>query len=313
MQNSRFCRIDQPTVIGLAGEDRLKFLQSFTTQDMALLERSDSIETFITDVKGRIVSHGFVFHSADGSELLYISFPKISAEQPDAQNIGISHYEQVVNHLDRYVIREDVAFTDRSLDFEWYAELLSTEGEPMDANRDLQYGFGWGLTGENLRVIALTPEVVDEASPTAHSGADGRPSPFELARIRAGWPRFGIDFDTKNLPQEVARETQTISFTKGCYLGQETVARLDALGQTQKELAVLHINSAADASLDLDQLQAAELFAGTEKVNGLIKSVAVASGESTAIAIAMIRRPYFTKDTQLSVGSLDSSITAIVQ
>jgi folate-binding protein YgfZ len=52
----------------------------------------------------------------------------------------------------------------------------------------------------------------------------------EMLRIEAGLPLYGIDLDERNLPQEVNRDAEAISFTKGCYLGQETVARIDALG-----------------------------------------------------------------------------------
>ena len=50
---------------------------------------------------------------------------------------------------------------------------------------------------------------------------------FSARRIEARWPLYGIDFNDRNLPQEVARDLQAISFTKGCYLGQETIARID--------------------------------------------------------------------------------------
>jgi folate-binding protein YgfZ len=60
-----------------------------------------------------------------------------------------------------------------------------------------------------------------------------------MARIEAGTPLFGQDITEKNLPQEVARDALAISFTKGCYLGQETVARIDALGHVNQTLCGL--------------------------------------------------------------------------
>ena len=58
----------------------------------------------------------------------------------------------------------------------------------------------------------------------------------EVIRIESGTPRFGVDITDENLPQEVARDNRAISFTKGCYLGQETVARIDALGHVNRKL-----------------------------------------------------------------------------
>ena len=64
----------------------------------------------------------------------------------------------------------------------------------------------------------------------------GDAATFEALRIEAGIPVYGRDVNPENLPQEIARDRQAISFTKGCYLGQETVARLDALGHVNKIL-----------------------------------------------------------------------------
>ena len=62
---------------------------------------------------------------------------------------------------------------------------------------------------------------------------------FEMARLEAGTPLYDRDITEKNLPQEVNRDAHAISFTKGCYLGQETVARIDALGHVNRVLVGL--------------------------------------------------------------------------
>ena len=63
---------------------------------------------------------------------------------------------------------------------------------------------------------------------------------MELARILAGWPRLGAEIDDKTLPQEVRFDAiNGVSYTKGCYTGQETVARLHFRGHTNKELVGL--------------------------------------------------------------------------
>ena len=59
---------------------------------------------------------------------------------------------------------------------------------------------------------------------------------FEAARIESGFPLFGLDFDERNFPQEVGRDRQAISFTKGCYAGQEIVARTENLGKSRRRL-----------------------------------------------------------------------------
>lgn len=75
----------------------------------------------------------------------------------------------------------------------------------------------------------------------AHAGATvTSPTAMELARILAGWPRLGAEIDDKTLPQEVRFDAiNGVSYTKGCYTGQETVARLHFRGHTNKELVGL--------------------------------------------------------------------------
>ena len=68
-------------------------------------------------------------------------------------------------------------------------------------------------------------------------GADA----FHALRIEAGFPWFGIDFDADNLAQEIGRTARAISFTKGCYLGQEPIARIDAMGHVNRELRTLKL------------------------------------------------------------------------
>ena len=60
-----------------------------------------------------------------------------------------------------------------------------------------------------------------------------------MVRLEAGVPLFGQDITDDNLPQEIGRDKLAISFTKGCYLGQETVARIDALGHVNRQLVGL--------------------------------------------------------------------------
>jgi folate-binding protein YgfZ len=70
------------------------------------------------------------------------------------------------------------------------------------------------------------------------------PQIAEIVRVESGVPMYGRDITDENLPQEVNRNAQAISFTKGCYLGQETVARIDALGHVNKLLVGLKISGA---------------------------------------------------------------------
>ena len=108
-------------------------------------------------------------------------------------------------------------------------------------------------------------------------------------RVLAGTPWFGIDSTTDTLPQELQRDDKAISFTKGCYLGQETVARIDALGRVNKLLVRLKAKKPISVGQSLE-------FG--EKEVGTISSVATNGDEFLALAI--VRRAATTKGSILN-------------
>jgi folate-binding protein YgfZ len=89
-----------------------------------------------------------------------------------------------------------------------------------------------------LQVTVTTAEADVLAARLAAAGAVAvDPATLELARILAGWPRLGAEVDEKTIPQEVRYdEIGGVSYTKGCYTGQETVARLHFRGHTNRQL-----------------------------------------------------------------------------
>ena len=106
---------------------------------------------------------------------------------------------------------------------------------------------------------------------------------WNALRIESGWPLFGVDFDGSNLPQEVARDAQAISFRKGCYLGQETIARIDALGHVNKRLATVKFAG------DEPPPPGAELTADGQPA-GHVTSSCWSPKLGRPLALAMIRR-----------------------
>jgi folate-binding protein YgfZ len=112
----------------------------------------------------------------------------------------------------------------------------------------------------------------------------GNVSAYEIARIEAGWPEWGIDMNDSTIPQEANfDELGAISYTKGCYTGQETVARVHFRGHVNKFLRRLHFVSAAVPPMN------AELVDDSGAVVGDIRSVAL-SPRQGGVAIAMVRR-----------------------
>lgn len=232
--------LDRRTKIRLTGKDRASFLNNLCTNEVVKLAAGQGCEAFFCDVKGKIVGHALVLIQEDG----------ILLDATPGQNA------RLMPHLDRYIIREDVALTDLTDDqSDLYiagpsaAEVLATVGlADLPADRlahaesswqgltlhvtrvDWTQPGGWLVTSSPAAIELLLAALLGEGVPQASA------EELEAARIEALTPRYGQDITDANLPQEVARETQTINFRKGCYLGQETVARIDALGHVNKTL-----------------------------------------------------------------------------
>jgi folate-binding protein YgfZ len=108
----------------------------------------------------------------------------------------------------------------------------------------------------------------------------GEEAAFEVLRVEAGRPRYGVDLDDSVIPQEAGLNERAVSFTKGCYVGQETVARLHYRGKPNRHLRGLRLTAPASPG---DEIRLGE------KVVGRLGSVVV-SPRHGPIALALVRR-----------------------
>jgi folate-binding protein YgfZ len=174
--------------------------------------------------------------------------------------------------------------------------LTDLEGNPVRVIRESPAGLpGFTLIGEKGRFDAV------QAILRRHSGGrkliDVDPESYEVLRIEAGTPVFGKDITDKNLPQELNRDDRAVSFVKGCYLGQETVARIDALG---------HVNNLLKGLLFAEQAPVpppgSALEADGKRV-GAVTSAAFSPGRSAPVALALLRATHTLADTKVVVVS----------
>ena len=233
----------QRTRVELTGADRASFLQGFCTNDVKRLSAGRGCEAFLTNLKGKVLGHVSIFCGAES--LVLETVP--------------GQAEAIIAHLDHYLIREDVQLHDRSV--VWSARLvggaqaehlLPTIGAgelPAESLAHRPYQFAdWNLCVRRvawlrgpcflLQCSAADGPRLDSVLLGAGAKHCGWPA-WDIARVEAGWPEYGRDITLDNLPQEVGRDQLAISFTKGCYLGQETVARVDALGHVNRRLVGL--------------------------------------------------------------------------
>ncbi|HEY6564507.1 MAG TPA: hypothetical protein VIY86_08435, partial [Pirellulaceae bacterium] len=232
----RFVLVDQ-TVLQFTGDDRATVLHNLCTNNVKALASGQGCEAFVTNVQGRTVGHIVVY--ARDNDLLVTTVP---GQAPS-----------LTRHFDRYIVTEDARIVD--LTSESQVTLLVGPGAPeivghlglAPLNHPHDHVFlGDGRRGLCARgpldtepwyclvTVGRETQVQLDTILGDLGVAPGPPEIFESIRIEAGWPKYGVDFTDQNLPQELARDGQAISFTKGCYLGQETVARLDALGHVNR-------------------------------------------------------------------------------
>lgn len=275
--------ISDRTELALVGPDSRAFLNRLATNRTDPLPSGTGCETFLTDAKGRVRAYLRVLASDDG--LLLDSAPGQAAA--------------IAAHLSRYLLRDRVEIRDtappRRLFLLTGAEaeaLLSPRTGPLP--RDLLAHRPVELEGTRIGLCRLDVEshVAWRLSCPADDGdvvlgalrdmgaALGDRSAAEAWRIAAGWPEYGRDIAEDNLPQEIARDSRAICFDKGCYLGQETVARIESRGHVNQTLVRLHFPSPPPP--------ATELLAEGKPVGRVTSSASLPDGQG--IALGYVRR-----------------------
>ena len=262
------------TTIEVTGDDRARFLHNYCTNDINGLTPGNGCEAFFTSLQGKTLLHTFVFCHDDRFVL------DASPDQAD----------KLLPHLQKYALLDDVELADRSAESkQWLlvgaksATVLSQLG--LSPPEEMLSHETVGDVILRRVPLATVPsfllqtnsdsDLADRLSQTEAELIDQEV--VQALRIEARFPKFGQDVTDDNLPQEVSRDAVAISFTKGCYLGQETVARIDAVGHVNKYLVAFE----SSESLRVGD----EVFeAGNrEKVVGHLTSVSELNGKSSAL------------------------------
>lgn len=248
-------RVDRAT-LQVTGADRVEFLNRMVTQELKGLSAGGVRQAFWLNRKGRI----------DADLLL--------CELPDRMLVDVDCHDaaRAVETLSAFVFSEDVqirettsewarvsvhgpdalavlanagAATDavRTLNMDLNCAALDLGGSAVAARRDQCANLGvelWIAPESVARFFEVATSLRDDGGP--HGKRHARPAgwyAYNIARIEAGTPLFHVDFGPDNLPHESGVLQSRVSFKKGCYLGQEVVARLESLGKPKQRLVSL--------------------------------------------------------------------------
>lgn len=287
------------TQVEITGADRASFLHNFCTHDIKRLATGQGCEAFVTSIKGRILFHVLVFAAA---ESLWIE------SEPGCG-------PALVAHLDRYIITEDVQLADRTPELgQLYVSGAGAEAvvqklaptpielPPISGQVLLPEGmirqFAFGSAPGYSLVVPITAVDAWQTKLLA-AGAIAAPMElFEALRVEAGFPKHGVDLTEDHLAQEANRTKLAISFTKGCYLGQEPIARIDALGHVNRSLCgVVTVEPAAFPA-------GSEVFASPDAPApvGQLTSAAVWPLTNRGIGLGLLRREIARDGAECFVG-----------
>jgi folate-binding protein YgfZ len=298
-------------VVSVRGKDRESFLQNMLTNDVRSLAPGTGIPAAFLNNKGKLVSDLLVFKEKDRFLL--------QMERERA--------EPLRKALDRYIISEDVALDSR-LDEE---ATFSLEGpgasailgelagiRPYDLDELAHLHFrSSSVAGVPARVVAmrraLTPRFDVTASPGSAKGLLerarqlgallGGESVRETRRLEASTPRFGIDMDESHFPLEAGLD-EAVSFQKGCYIGQEYVARLAHRGHLNRRLSGLRLPGNEPPAAGSAVLR------GSEEA-GAVTSSAFSPAFEGILAFAYLKRGHWEPGTELTLDGRRATVSAL--
>jgi folate-binding protein YgfZ len=273
--------------VELTGLEAVAFLHNLCTSDIKNLAPRQGCEFFLTTNKARVVGHGFAH--------------RLLAEPPTlALDVDPGTGAKVAAHLDHFIVSEQVEIADRTGSVAQFhlagpaaAQIVEKVlGAALEPLVDLQHTIhgdvrivrhdrllvpGFDLLAPSSEANALLRRLL------ANGALAGSPETFNVLRVEAGIPVDTIDMDAERFVVEVGRIRQAISYTKGCYLGQEPIVMARDRGHANRALLGLQIEGAAPVAAG------AKVTQGEQEVGQVTSSVA-SPLVGSAIALAYLKR-----------------------
>ena len=260
----------------LSGSETLEFLQGQVTNDVEALEPGHGCYATLLDHKGKIQADMRVLRLADSVWI-------------DCEAVGRPALAKTIRmySLGRDVRGEDVTDQRAILSLIGPAARSVLDVSPPDEEYSFVEGEHGIYVATDLGVDVICAAADAEAVRDALGVEPASEEAAECLRIESGRPRHGLELTSATIPQEAGINDRAVSFTKGCYVGQETVARLHYKGKPNRFLRGLVLSTPVE--------QGAPITLGEREV-GSIGSTAVSPAHGP-IALALIRREASPGDT----------------
>jgi folate-binding protein YgfZ len=289
-------------LLQVTGPDRLSFLQGMLSNDLRALKPFAGQYATLLSQQGKVIADVRVLCALNSFYLDFLESLK----------------EKILAHLNRYLVADEVEIADRSTEY----ATLSVQGPQSEAllrklagqaelpahslqhamvNVDATaicavYASHTGETGFDLIApIANLPNIAQRLTETGKqfSAAWVGEEAQNILRIEAGIPRYGVDFTEDNLLLEVGLD-DAVSFSKGCYLGQEVVERIRSRGHVNKKLVGLTLEGQESAS-------PRDVIVFADKPVGTITSSVHSPALGKPIALGYVNKDCWNPNTSLTV------------
>ena len=219
MKSLNYLKREDPGVLKLSGPDGLDLLHRISTNDLSSLQDGQHKETILTTEKGRIVDIVSVVRMDSDTVLLIPASPRTKV---------------VKEWIEKFIIMENVAISEER---EYHHYLLI--GEALSSGTAKEW-VHFAVDGGNARIehylVPKERETRFEGLVREHGGHEMDPAEYQDFRIRAGMPEWPTEISGEVNPLEAGLGS-LVNWTKGCYIGQEVIARLDTYKKVQKHLA----------------------------------------------------------------------------
>jgi folate-binding protein YgfZ len=282
-------RLPEAGYLRIAGADRADYIQRQTTNDVRALDAGRALLTVLTSGTARIIDVWRLILEPGGEAIGVITLP--------GRGAATARYLQ-----SRIFFKDQVTLTDASADVAQFEVSGPAAGEMLGVRPDLDQVVDTSINGVDTRVIGLWPGVCGLTIPAAQAdtlamGLVARgvialsAAAYDVLRIEAGRPGPAQELTGDYTPLE-ANLDRAISGSKGCYSGQEVIARQITYDKVARRLVGLRLAGPVTVG-------AAVTVEG--RTVGTITSAAV-SPRLGAIALAVVRRPHFEPQTNVIVG-----------
>lgn len=316
-ENAAIFDVSHRSKVEISGKDAPSFLHNLCTNDIVNLPLGGGCEAFFCTVKAKVVAYALIYHVllADGRHAFWL-------------DLAPGQSEKLIQHLDRFIIAEQVEMIDRTAGFAQVhlagpkatavlARALADEVPPLQPLQHMERTFGANVTAHIRRNDALGVAgfdivcLAEVASGlwrmlTSSGAKPAGLNAYELLRVEAGMPEYGRDIDENRFAFDVGRTPQAISYDKGCYLGQEPIVMArDRAGHAPRTLLGLKLSGTMPAP------SGSKVFRGTEEVGFTCSSI-LSPKLGTPVALAYVRYGHQAPGTAVEVETPAGRIAAEV-